>query len=114
MLFSPPNLWFAAQASQEKIKLTSEAKRAREYALRILDEMKDILKHNYYDSKMRGIDLENRIETAKARVKTMQYNWQMYRVLVQVLMDFNDSHTTYDFAAENRSFSIWFRDADDW
>ena len=53
-----------------------------------------------------------RIEAAKARVKTMQYNWQMYRVLVQVLMDFDDSHTKYDFAAANRLFSLRFRYAD--
>ena len=39
------------------------------------------------------IDLKARIEAAKERVKTLEYNWQMYRVLVQVLMDFDDSHT---------------------
>ncbi|MEP6945631.1 MAG: S41 family peptidase [Acidobacteriota bacterium] len=59
----------------------------------MLDEMKDILNEFYYDPKMHGIDLQKRLETAKARVKTLQYNWQMYRVLVQVLMEFNDSHT---------------------
>lgn len=78
---------------EEKIKLDPAAKKARDYSLSILDEMKSILKEHYYDPKMHGIDLEKRIEEAKARVKTMQYNWQMYRVLVQVLMDFNDSHT---------------------
>lgn len=79
----------SAQEKEEKIKLSSDAKIARDYSFRILDEMKDILRENYYDSKMHGVDLEKRIETAKTRVKTMQYNWQMYRVLVQVLMDFN-------------------------
>lgn len=83
----------SAQEKEEKIRLTSDAKKAREYSLEMLEEMKGILKEHYYDSKMHGIDLEKRIEDAKTRVKTMQYNWQMYRVLVQVLMDFNDSHT---------------------
>jgi hypothetical protein len=55
--------------------------------------MGEILREYYYDPAFRGIDLKARIETAKARVKTLQYNWQMYRVLVQVLMEFNDSHT---------------------
>ncbi|HVE56314.1 MAG TPA: S41 family peptidase [Pyrinomonadaceae bacterium] len=55
--------------------------------------MEKILKEYYYDPKFHDVDLKSRIETAKARVKTLQYNWQMYRVLVQVLMDFNDSHT---------------------
>lgn len=76
-----------------KPKLSGEAKRARDYALGMLNEMESILKEHYYDSKFKGIDLKARIETAKARVRTLQYNWQMYRVLVQVLMEFNDSHT---------------------
>lgn len=83
----------SAQDKEQKIKLSFEAKQAREHSLKILDEMEGILKEYYYDSKFRGIELESRIEAAKARVKTLEYNWQMYRVLVQVLMDFNDSHT---------------------
>lgn len=82
-----------AQGSAPKVKLSSEGKQAREYSLRMLDEMGEILNEYYYDSKFHGIDLKTRLETAKTRVKTLQYNWQMYRVLVQVLMEFNDSHT---------------------
>ena len=82
-----------AQDEKAKVKLTSEAKMAREYALGMLDEMGEVMKEYYYDPKFRGVDLKTRIETAKARVKTLQFNWQMYRVLVQVLMEFNDSHT---------------------
>jgi len=82
-----------AQDTDKKPKLTSEAKLARLHSLRILDEMEDILEKYYYDPNFRGIDLKTRIEAAKERVKTLEYNWQMYRVLVQVLMDFNDSHT---------------------
>jgi C-terminal processing protease CtpA/Prc len=88
--------WFSALHAQEtdpKPKLSGEAKRAREYALGMLDEMETILKEYYYDPKFKGIDLKARLEAAKTRVKTLQYNWQMYRVLVQVLMEFNDSHT---------------------
>lgn len=60
----------SAQEKEEKIKLSSDSKMARDYSLRMLDEMKSILKENYYDSKMRGIDLESRIDAAKTRVKT--------------------------------------------
>lgn len=59
----------------------------------MLDEMKQILNENYFDPKFHGIDLAARIETAKTRVKTLEFNWQMYRVLAQVLMDLDDSHT---------------------
>lgn len=82
-----------AQNNEPKVKLDSDAKIARENSLKILNEMGEILNEYYYDSKFHGIDLKTRLETAKARVKTLQYNWQMYRVLVQVLMEFNDSHT---------------------
>ncbi len=76
-----------------KVKLTGDAKLARDQSLQILDEIKTVLEEHYYDPKFRGIDLKTRIEKAKERVKSLQYNWQMYRVLVQVLMEFDDSHT---------------------
>ncbi len=98
----------SAQEKEEKVKLTTEAKKAREDSLSILNEMKEILKKNYYDQQMHGIDLEKRIEEAKARVKTMQYNWQMYRVLVQVLMDFNDSHTSMILPPRSDHFQYGF------
>ena len=81
--------------AQDKPKLTGEAKEARRFALSMLDEMGEILKEHYYDPKYKGIDIKARIETAKARVKTLEFNWQMYRVLAQVLLEFNDSHTYF-------------------
>ena len=83
----------SGQDKPEKIKLAGEAKAARSQSLAMLDEMGQILKEYYYDPQFKGIDLKTRLETAKERVKSLQYNWQMYRVLVQVLMEFNDSHT---------------------
>ncbi|HEX8638871.1 MAG TPA: hypothetical protein VF692_12460, partial [Pyrinomonadaceae bacterium] len=70
----------SAQEKETKIKLSSEAKQTREQSMRMLDEMAKILQEYYYDPKFRGIDLKSRIEAAKARVKTLEYNWQMYRV----------------------------------
>ena len=108
VVISAPVLKISAQEKEEKVKLNSESKIARDYSLGILNEMKNILKENYYDPKMHGIDLDKRIEDAKARVKTMQYNWQMYRVLVQVLMDFNDSHTTMFLPPRTDHFQYGF------
>ena len=93
LLFGNVSLLLEAQENKKKPNLTMKAQEAREYSLQYLDSMERILKERYYDSKLRGIDLKTRIEAAKARIKTLEYNWQMYRVLVQVLMDFNDSHT---------------------
>lgn len=88
-----------------KLKLTNDAKIAREHCLTMLDEMKKILEEVYYDDKMRGIDLKARIDAAKARVKMMEFNWQMYRVIVQVLMDFDDSHTRVSLPGRTDHFS---------
>lgn len=93
LLFGNVSLLLEAQENKKKPNLTMKAQEAREYSLQYLDSMERILKERYYDPKLRGIDLKTRIEAAKARIKTLEYNWQMYRVLVQVLMDFNDSHT---------------------
>ena len=82
-----------AQEPTEKVKLNSESKEAQSQSLGMLDDMREILSEYYYDPKLHGIDVKARVEAAKTRVKSMQYNWQMYRVLVQLLMDFNDSHT---------------------
>lgn len=96
------------QKEDKPKKLTGEAKRAREDSLRLLDEMKGILKEYYYDPKFHGIDLDARIKAAKERVKTLEYNWQMYRVLVQVLMDFNDSHTRLNIPTRTDYFDYGF------
>jgi hypothetical protein len=80
-LVDPFNLY--AQES-EKVKLNADSRFAREQSLAMLDEMKEILEEYYYDPKFHGIDLKKRIDDAKARVKTLQYNWQMFRVVVQV------------------------------
>lgn len=86
----------SAQTDDSKPKKASgETKKYRQQTLSLLNEMKGILKEHYYDEKYRGIDLDARFEAAKERIKTFDYNWQMYRVLVQVLMDFNDSHTRF-------------------
>ena len=82
-----------AQDGDKKPKLSMKAQEARDYSLQFVDSMEKILKERYYDPNFRGIDLKARLEAARARIKTLEYNWQMYRVLAQVLMDFNDSHT---------------------
>lgn len=91
-----------------KPKLNSESKLAREQALLMLDEMKEILEEYYYDPKFHGIDLKKRIDAAKAQVKTLQYNWQMLRVLVQVSMELNDSHTLVSLNGRTDHFQYGF------
>lgn len=72
---------------------TREAKHVREVGLVMLGEMKQVLEEYYYDPKYRGMDLKARFQAAKDRIKTLNYNWQVYRVMAQILLDLNDSHT---------------------
>ena len=83
----------ATETKSTETKSPKGTKRNREIALRILSEMKGALKENYYDPKYHGIDLDARFKAAEARIKTLDYNWQMFRVVAQILLDFNDSHT---------------------
>jgi C-terminal processing protease CtpA/Prc len=97
-----------AQSPTGEILNTKEAKLYRERGLAMLDEMKEILEEHYYDRKYRGIDLKARFEAAKNRIKTSNYNWQIYRVMAQVLLDFNDSHTQLRLPARPDNFEYGF------
>jgi C-terminal processing protease CtpA/Prc len=85
-----------------------DAKRNREYGLHLLGEMKGRLKEFYFDPKYRGIDLDARFKAAEARIKTLDYNWQVFRVLAQVLLDFNDSHTRLSLPPRTDNFEYGF------
>lgn len=87
---------------------TKEAKRDREMGLAMLKEMKKILEEHYYDPKYRGIDLKPRFKAAENRIRTLNYNWQVYRVLAQLLLDFNDSHTALILPRRTDHFEYGF------
>ena len=76
-------------ASPASIKLN------RERGLNMLGEIKDVLKQRYYDKNFRGIDLDARFKTATQRIKQLDTNWQIFRAIAQVLIEFNDSHTRF-------------------
>lgn len=61
----------------------------------MLAELKRVIKNEYYDQHFHGIDLDERFTAAAARIKQMDENWQILRVIAQVLLDFNDSHTQF-------------------
>jgi C-terminal processing protease CtpA/Prc len=97
-----------SQEPEKPKKTTGETKRFRSDAVAMLDEMKGALKEHYYDAKFRGINLDERFAAAKERVRTLDYNWQIYRVLVQVLMELNDSHTNFRVPPRTDFFDYGF------
>lgn len=84
-----------AQSPKGETLNTKEAKQSREMGLAMLEEMKEILEDHYYDRKFRGVDLKARLQAAKDQIKTLNYNWQVFRVLAKFLLDLNDSHTRF-------------------
>lgn len=97
-----------AQSEAKEAGKPKDAKRNREIGLRLLNEMKEGLKEFYFDPNYRGIDLDARFKAAETRIKTLDYNWQIFRVLAQVLLDFNDSHTRLRVPPRTDNFEYGF------
>lgn len=84
-----PRLIVDEIASAPSVKLN------RSRGLNMLNEIKDEIKQRYYDKNFRGINLDERFKVAAERIKTMETNAQIFRVIAQVLLEFNDSHTRF-------------------
>jgi hypothetical protein len=97
-----------AQSPAKEASTPKDAKRNRDMGLKLLGEMKGRLKEFYFDPKYRGIDLDARFKAAEERIKTLDYNWQVLRVLAQVLLDFNDSHTRLILPPRTDNFEYGF------
>lgn len=84
-----------AQLTIDEVASPASISLNRRRGLNMLDEIKDIIKVRYYDKNYRGINLDERFKAAAERVKKMDTNWQIFRVIGQVLFEFNDSHTRF-------------------
>lgn len=88
---------FVVSNAQEKpgqyAKTDSASNRRR--GLIILEQVQQILEQKYYDRTVRGMDLKKRFKEAEEQIKKQDMNWQIYRTIAQVLIELNDSHTTF-------------------
>jgi C-terminal processing protease CtpA/Prc len=73
----------------------ANAKLNRERGLQMLSEIKEIVKKEYYDPQFRGLDLDKHFKTASEQISRLETNSQIFAVIAQVLLDFNDSHTLF-------------------
>lgn len=85
----------ASAQSVEEIASPANIKLDRERGLNMLDEIKDLIRERYFDKQFRGINLDERFKTAAERVKTARFNGEIFRIIAQVLLDFDDSHTLF-------------------
>ncbi|HKR12978.1 MAG TPA: S41 family peptidase [Pyrinomonadaceae bacterium] len=67
----------------------------RDRGLIMLKAARDDIKNKYYDPTYRGIDLEARSKLAEERIKQAKSNGEVFGVIAQMLLDFNDSHTLF-------------------
>jgi carboxyl-terminal processing protease len=61
----------------------------------MLSMIKSMLEENYYDPNFHGMDLKTRFKTAEERIKTAKSNGEINSIIAQVLVELNDSHTSF-------------------
>ncbi|HXM33698.1 MAG TPA: S41 family peptidase, partial [Pyrinomonadaceae bacterium] len=61
----------------------------------MLKMVKDDIRKNYYDPSFRGIDLDARFKLAEEKMKLAKSNAEVFGIIARVLLDFNDSHTSF-------------------
>jgi C-terminal processing protease CtpA/Prc len=78
----------------------------RERGRDMLDALKQDIKKNYYDPTFHGVDLDARFKDASEKIKGAKSVGQIFGIVAQTLLDFDDSHlyfipparaATYDY-----------------
>ena len=64
----------------------------RESGRQMLKMVKLDIEKNYYDPTFHGIDLDARFKEADEKIKKATSNGQIFGIIAQALLDFNDSH----------------------
>ena len=64
----------------------------RDRGRQMLKAVKDDIKKNYYDPAFHGVDLDTHFATADEKVKQATSLGQMFGIIAQALIDFDDSH----------------------
>ncbi len=67
----------------------------RDRGATMLKIIKDDISKHYYDPAFHGIDLDARFKLAESKIKLTKSNAEIFGVIAQVLLDFNDSHTVF-------------------
>jgi carboxyl-terminal processing protease len=67
----------------------------RDRGLTMLKTVKEDIRKNYYDPAFRGIDIDARFKQAEDKMKLTKSNAEVFGIIAQALLDFNDSHTSF-------------------
>jgi hypothetical protein len=55
----------------------------------MLNAIKKDIRDNYFDPKLKGIDIDARFKTAEDKIMTAQSNGQIFGIIAQALMEFD-------------------------
>jgi C-terminal processing protease CtpA/Prc len=67
----------------------------RERGVTMLKTVKEDIRKNYYDPGFRGIDIDARFKLAEDKMKLTKSNAELFGIIAQALLEFNDSHTSF-------------------
>lgn len=67
----------------------------RSRGISMLKQIKDVLEKYYYDKNFRGINIDVRFKEATEKIKQLDTNAQIFRVIAALLLEFDDSHTRF-------------------
>ena len=85
----------SGQITIDEVEGKSEPGLNRSRGIKMLREIKDVIKTYYYDKNYKGIDIDAKFREASDKIKTLETNSQIFRVIAGVLLEFNDSHTRF-------------------
>ena len=84
---------FAACLSLPQAPQASKAE--REAGHQILNQVAYDLRHFYYDTRLRGVDLDSSLKAAHSSIDGAANISQIWGIIEEVLLKFNDSHTFF-------------------
>ncbi|HEY5883300.1 MAG TPA: hypothetical protein VIT88_01360, partial [Pyrinomonadaceae bacterium] len=94
-LFSLLLFTFVVLGCVDRVFSQSLSSQDRDRAVIMLKAARDDIRKNYYDPNFRGIDLDAKTKAAEERIKQAKSNGEVFGIIAQMLLDFNDSHTIF-------------------
>ena len=112
-LFSLLLFTFVVLGCVDRVFSQSLSSQDRDRAVIMLKAARDDIRKNYYDPNFRGIDLDAKTKAAEERIKQAKSNGEVFGIIAQMLLDFNDSHTIF-LPPQRLSSGVWLADAGIW
>lgn len=84
-----------AQIRIDEVVGKSDPRINRSRGIGMLKEVKKVLETFYYDKNFKGIDIDAKFEEAESKIKKLETNAHIFRVIAGVLLEFDDSHTRF-------------------